>query len=200
MKCRPSGRNCGNRWPAVPCPVSSRVTATGSPPAAGTFRRGPFVRGANRMVPSRLQAPPLAVPAVPVLASTCSAPPAMSMRFSLLSAKIRPTRCQATRMDSLLPPFPPAAVRHPNPMAGPRVEICLHSMPRTPAAVRPAKWQMKPDRPLKAYSPQREFQVAQAANVTYGSYFNLPEDTGRAREEFKTKTTPVHRQRENRFC
>ena len=46
---------------------------------------------------------------------------------------------------------------------------------------------------LKAYSPQREFQVAQAANVTYGSYFNLPEDTGRAREEFKTHISGVRK-------
>src|SRR2546422_11210505 len=66
-------------------------------------------------------------------------------------------------MDTSLRPFPPVDVRRANPMAEPRVEICLHSMPRTPAAGHPARWRMKADRPLKAYSPQHEFQAAQAA-------------------------------------
>src|SRR6266705_2888195 len=51
MKCRPSGRNCGNACAA--CPVSSRVMATGSLPVASTLKRGPTA-GVNTMVPSRL--------------------------------------------------------------------------------------------------------------------------------------------------
>src|SRR5262245_22371275 len=105
MKCRPSGRNCGNRWLA--CPVSSRVTTTGSPPAAGTFERGLTPVGANKMVPSRFQAPPDPATA---LASTCGAPPTISTRFSLLSAK-NPTEALSGDQNGYLAPSVPASGR-----------------------------------------------------------------------------------------
>ena len=68
-KCRPSGRNCGQRWLAWP--GACRVTATGVPPVAitrisGRRRR----RGANTMTPSRFHVPPRPLGAS---ASTCEA-------------------------------------------------------------------------------------------------------------------------------
>src|SRR2546426_4339847 len=81
----PSGRNCGKRCEFSPDAVSSAVTRTVSPPAAGTRYSGLSVVGENRIVvPSGLQSPPR-----PTVASESvwAGPPPASIRFSLSDVK-----------------------------------------------------------------------------------------------------------------
>src|SRR6266567_3815330 len=84
-KRRPSGRNCGKRCEFSPRAVSSAVTATGSPPAAGTRYSGLSGVGENKIVaPSGLQSPPR-----PTFTSqrVWGGPTPTSIRFSLSEVK-----------------------------------------------------------------------------------------------------------------
>ena len=79
------------------------MTATGFPPEAGIRYNGVYAEGANTMTPSRLHAPPFALGA---LARTCGGPPAMSIRFSLPSAKNPIDRLSGVQNGYLAPSVP----------------------------------------------------------------------------------------------
>jgi hypothetical protein len=81
-KCRPSGRNEGQRW--VVYFASIFVTAAGVPPLDGTWNKGKLKLGANKMTPLALHVPPRAWGASHTITG---GPPAMSTRFSLPSTK-----------------------------------------------------------------------------------------------------------------
>ena len=80
---RPSGRKCGHEW--LRSPARSSVSGTGSPPSSEKRRRGPLGLAPNRMVPSALHAPPVAVGTGAV--SVRGDPPSRSTRFSAPSTK-----------------------------------------------------------------------------------------------------------------
>ena len=75
----------GKRWDTSGMDGSSFVTSLGSPPLAGTARRGALELGANRMVPSSPQLPPR--PQAAQAHTTCEARVATSNRRSSPPAK-----------------------------------------------------------------------------------------------------------------
>src|SRR6266849_10004505 len=84
MKCFPSGRNTGQRWPASERDVSSFVNSAGVPPEDETRDNAPKASRANMIVPSGFHAPPRPLGASH---STWTCPPDTSTFLSLPSAK-----------------------------------------------------------------------------------------------------------------
>src|SRR5689334_5085624 len=77
-KCRPSGKNCGQR--CVVSPAVGRVTTVACPPPAGhSIKPGPLAP--KRITPSWFQDPPCAM--VGISQTVCGGPPAISIFFNL---------------------------------------------------------------------------------------------------------------------
>ena len=118
----PSGRISGNRWDVSPPFVSSVVTATAVPPAAGTRKIGSVVEGVKRIVPSRVHAPPRPTPP--------GRAPGAGRRSRRSSGASRRRRsrgngCRATRRGTSRPRSPRAAGPRGRRAAGPRASLAV---------------------------------------------------------------------------
>src|SRR6266850_7720359 len=106
-KCRPSGRNTGQRWLDSERDESSLVISTGSPPEADKRNIPLNTLGEKRIVPSAFQAPPRPLGAS---ASTSTNPPERSAFLSFPFAKNPMDRPSDDQKGWVAPSVPGTAV------------------------------------------------------------------------------------------